>query len=167
MTLQAITTKTPAGEFHLVMEAGSKVVRASGFGPLEDLLMRLPKNLQHMSVKTLPHHPYQQKITAYFNGDAAALATIPTKQEGSDFHQSVWQAMSTIAHGKTASYKELAAKAGNQAAVRAAGTACGRNRLILLVPCHRVLKSDGTLGNYLYGHDIKRRLLATEGIVLQ
>ena len=76
---------------------------------------------------------------------------------------SIWDVISAVPYGKTISYKTLAKASGNPAAIRAAGTVCGLNRLILLIPCHRVLKSDGSIGSYLYGPKIKESLLRHEG----
>jgi methylated-DNA-[protein]-cysteine S-methyltransferase len=101
-------------------------------------------------------------VRAYYKGDAAALDAIPRSQDGSDFQKRVWQAIGAIPYGSTLSYKQLAASSGNPAAIRAAGTICGLNRLILLVPCHRILKSDGSIGSYLYGPAIKTSLLRHE-----
>lgn len=136
--------------------------RASGFGALADLIKRLPEELHHVVLEKDDDHSYKRSVERYFAGDSAALDTIPRFQTGTDFQKAVWNAMSQIPYGKTISYKELAETAGNPAAIRAAGTICGLNKLILLVPCHRVVKSDGSVGSYLYGTDIKRSLLEHE-----
>jgi len=70
--------------------------------------------------------------------------------------------MREIPAGQTWSYRDVAAKAGKPDAVRAAGTACGRNRVAPFVPCHRVVRSDGSLGGYGFGLDVKRWLLGHE-----
>lgn len=67
--------------------------------------------------------------------------------------------------GNTLTYKQLAENINNLDAVRAVGTACGLNLLLLLVPCHRILSSDGGLGGYVYGLDIKQKLLELEGVI--
>lgn len=166
-TLLLITVQTPLGEFHMIAEpdreAGNEIVRASGFGTADELAARLPENLRGLPLVATANHPHVALVNRYFNGELSALSAIPTTQTGSDFYQAVWRAMSDIKSGKTISYKELAANAGNPAAIRAAGTACGMNRLCLLVPCHRILKSDGSIGNYLYGPEIKEGLLKLEG----
>ncbi len=159
-----ISTNTPDGDLHLIVDE-KDTVRASGFGDAEDLQKRLPEELQGIALEQVDEHPYQQLVQAYYEGDVTALDKIPRSQEGTDFQEKVWQAISGIGYGKTMSYKELAEKSGNPAAIRAAGTICGLNRLILLVPCHRVLKSDGSIGSYLYGSAIKESLLAREGVV--
>ena len=74
----------------------------------------------------------------------------------------VWAALRAIPPGETRSYSEVAASIGRPQAVRAAGSACGDNVLAVLIPCHRVLRSDGTLGGYAWGLDRKQALLARE-----
>lgn len=161
--MYAVTATTPDGEFHLLLDE-REVVRASGFGSLAALRERLPLDLRRQPLQVLPDHDYLHQVATYYAGDAAALAAIPREQSGSAFQRRVWAAISDIPYGAVRPYKVLAAMAGKPAAIRAAGTACGQNRLILLVPCHRVVKSDGGLGNYLYGPAIKAALLAREGV---
>ncbi len=83
--------------------------------------------------------------------------------EGTEFQQSVWQAMRTIGTGKTLSYGEIARKIGRPAAVRAVGGACGANPIPLLIPCHRVLAAGGKIGGFTGGLKWKRHLLDREG----
>ncbi|UPG85244.1 methylated-DNA--[protein]-cysteine S-methyltransferase [Luteibacter aegosomatis] len=78
------------------------------------------------------------------------------------FQWRVWDALTRIPRGETLSYGELAAKLGVPKAARAVGRACGSNRLALLVPCHRIVREDGSLGGWRWGVDIKRQLLADE-----
>jgi methylated-DNA-[protein]-cysteine S-methyltransferase len=163
-SLQSITTSTPDGDFHMIIDQDD-IVRASGFGSIDDLATRLPDELRGITIEPVADHPYQSHITDYFNGDASALDRIAHGQTGTEFQQKVWQAISAIGHGKTLSYKQLADASGNPAAIRAAGTICGLNKLVLLVPCHRVLKSDGSIGSYLYGPTIKESLLRREGAI--
>lgn len=93
-------------------------------------------------------------------------ASLPTDVRGTAFQEAVWQALRAIPAGETRSYAELAAAVGQPGAVRAAGTACGSNPLAVVVPCHRVRRSDGGLGGYAYGAERKRRLLEREGDLL-
>ena len=88
--------------------------------------------------------------------------TLPIDVRGTAFQEAVWQALKTIPAGETRSYAELAALSGTPGAVRAAGTACGSNPLAVVVPCHRVRRSDGGLGGYAYGVERKRALLTRE-----
>ncbi len=89
-------------------------------------------------------------------------ADLPLDVRGTAFQEAVWQALRTIPLGETRTYSELAAIAGNPAAVRAAGSACGKNPVSIIVPCHRAQRIGGALGGYAYGLDRKRALLATE-----
>lgn len=161
MNMNAVTTPLLFGDFTLVID-GSGLVRLSGFGPLEALLGRLPADLQHVSVTQVASHPYQAYLRAYAAGDISALSAIPYVQDGTDFQQRIWQLLADIPAGSVVAYKELAERAGRPAAVRAVGTHCGRNRLPLLVPCHRVVRSGGDIGSYLYGTETKRMLLRHE-----
>lgn len=161
-TLRYITSETPDGAFHIIID-GDDVARASGFGSLIALQGRLPLEFRDVTLESVEDHPYEALVAAYYDGDKSALDKIPRHQEGSDFQEKVWQAISATPYGKSMSYKELADASGNPAAIRAAGTICGLNKLILLVPCHRILKSDGSVGSYLYGPEVKTSLLHHEG----
>ena len=83
---------------------------------------------------------------------------------GTPFQKSVWNAINNIPMGKVSSYQEIANQIGNPDAVRAIGTACGANPIPVIVPCHRVIKSNGDMGNYHYGSEMKRFLLKREGV---
>ena len=90
-------------------------------------------------------------------GRAARLHLI-----GAPFQLKVWEALLHIPSGHVTTYSDLAAAVGHPRAVRAVGTAVGRNPISLLIPCHRALRSDGTLGGYAWGLQRKRKLLAIE-----
>lgn len=89
-------------------------------------------------------------------------AEIPLDVRGTAFQEAVWQALSAIPPGETRSYAQIAASIGKPRAVRAVGSACGANPVAVLIPCHRALRSDGTLGGYAYGLAIKTALLKRE-----
>jgi len=91
------------------------------------------------------------------------FAHIPLDVKGTAFQEAVWRELRRIPAGETRSYAELAAAAGNPGAVRAAGSANGANNVAVLIPCHRVIRSDGSLGGYAYGLEVKRALLQREG----
>lgn len=103
----------------------------------------------------------QSWLAAYFAGRPLAI-DLPLAPQGTPFQRTVWQQIAGIPKGETISYAELARRSGNQAAVRAAGAATGRNPISLLIPCHRVVGSDGSLTGYAGGLERKRRLLALE-----
>jgi len=87
---------------------------------------------------------------------------IPLDVQGTAFQEAVWRELRRIPAGETRSYAQIAAAVGNPGAVRAAGSANGANNVAVLIPCHRVVRSDGSLGGYAYGTAIKRELLARE-----
>ncbi len=84
--------------------------------------------------------------------------------QGTPFQRAVWDELCQIPYGTTRSYAEIAANVGRPRAVRAVGTANGRNPLCLIIPCHRVITSAGTLGGYAGGTSVKSRLLKLEGV---
>lgn len=99
----------------------------------------------------------------YFEGDITAIDTLPVETTGTPFQRSVWQALRKIRRGTTISYAELARRIGNPRAVRAAGLANGQNPIGIVVPCHRVIGSNGTLTGYGGGLPRKKWLLEHEG----
>jgi AraC family transcriptional regulator of adaptative response/methylated-DNA-[protein]-cysteine methyltransferase len=94
--------------------------------------------------------------------DRDAPALPPLDVAATAFQWRVWDALTRIPRGETLSYGELAAALGVPKAARAIGRACGSNKLALLVPCHRIIREDGSLGGWRWGMDIKQQLLATE-----
>jgi methylated-DNA-[protein]-cysteine S-methyltransferase len=103
-------------------------------------------------------------LTGYFDGQLDALDTIPVELNGTDFQKKVWQALRRIPCGTTTSYAELARRVGSASAVRAVGAANGANPVAVIVPCHRVIGSDGSLIGYGGGLERKQWLLAHEGL---
>ncbi|PYQ07053.1 MAG: methylated-DNA--protein-cysteine methyltransferase [Acidobacteria bacterium] len=104
----------------------------------------------------------RRRLEAYLAGDLEALDAIAVDPGGTEFQAKVWAALRRIPPGRTVSYTELAAAVGSPAAVRAVGTANGQNPVPVVIPCHRVVRSDGTLGGYGGGLDRKRWLLDHE-----
>lgn len=101
------------------------------------------------------------QLGAYFAGRLREFS-LPLAPQGTPFQQRVWQELGRIPYGQTISYGELARRVGCRAA-RAVGQANGRNPLPIVIPCHRVIAADGTLGGYSGGTDVKRTLLELEG----
>lgn len=89
---------------------------------------------------------------------------IPIDVRGTAFQEAVWRQLRTIPPGETRTYAQIAAAIGHPGAVRAAGSANGANHVSVLIPCHRVIRTDGSLGGYAWGLAIKRELLAREGV---
>ena len=160
--LQASTLKTPVGTLYLISH--EQVLLAAGFKSLNDLIARLSEEDSVLEVRNVKEiAKISELISDYFDGDLNAINSIEVRQPGAKFSQNVWKSLRKIPAGKTWSYAELAKKSGSPDAVRAAGTACGNNLIAPIIPCHRVVKSGGALGNYGYGVQIKEWLLRHEG----
>ena len=113
------------------------------------------------AVAALPY-PVAEQLDAYFAGHLRSF-DLPLHPQGTAFQRKVWAALAEIPYGETISYLELARRIGNPSSVRAVGLANGRNPLPIVVPCHRVIGSNGALVGYAGGLPIKRALLALEG----
>lgn len=117
---------------------------------------------------TDPSHPVLQQalqqLTDYFNGKRTPFDVPLDLAGGTAFQQAVWQALLAIPLGTTASYGQISSRIGKPAAVRAVGAAVGRNPISIIVPCHRVMGSDGSLTGYAGGLGRKTALLALEGV---
>lgn len=105
------------------------------------------------------------QIRAYFNRELTTFS-IPLAPNGTLFQQSVWHTLTTIPFGITVSYKDVAERIGNHKACRAVGGAVGKNPIPIIIPCHRVIGSDGSLTGFSSGLDIKRYLLNLECVGL-
>jgi methylated-DNA-[protein]-cysteine S-methyltransferase len=99
----------------------------------------------------------------YFDGDLDVIDDLPVKTEGTPFQKSVWKALPRIRRGTTISYAELARRVGKPKAMRAVGLANGQNPISIVVPCHRVIGSNGSLTGYGGGLERKKWLLHHEG----
>lgn len=104
----------------------------------------------------------REQLEAYFAGRLRDF-DLPLAPRGTAFQRRVWQALQDIPYGETRSYSQLAAAVDSPLACRAVGRANGRNPLMIVIPCHRVIAADGGLGGYSGGLDIKRFLLRLEG----
>lgn len=103
-----------------------------------------------------------REVVASVDDPSRASGHLPLDVRGTAFQEAVWRALRAIPPGETRTYTQIAAAAGRPKAVRAAGSACGDNNLAVLIPCHRVLRGDGSLGGYAYGLERKRALLERE-----
>lgn len=103
------------------------------------------------------------ELRRYWHGEIDAAFLVPLDLQGTPFQRAVWHALLEIPRGRTSTYAAVAARAGAAHAVRAAAGAIARNPLSIIVPCHRVLGSDGALTGYAGGLERKRALLALEG----
>lgn len=102
-------------------------------------------------------------LVSYFAGDAAALTRVPIRLDGTEFEEKVWRALLRIPAGTTCTYKDIALELGGRRYSHAVGNAVGRNRIAVVVPCHRVIGSDGGMTGYAWGLGRKEWLLAHEG----
>lgn len=181
----ALTRATPDGPFTLV--AGALGVLASGWtDDLDELLPLIHESLRpmHDDVRVLEPAEVAAAVSggtiedsgsaerlalealaaleAYYGGDVAAPGRVPTVQKSGSFREHAWEVLRGIAPGEALTYAEFAARAGNPDAARAAASACAMNAAALFVPCHRVMRTDGSLGGFRYGLAVKERLLARE-----
>jgi len=156
------TLKTPVGPLSLISR--EHILIAAGFTSQDELLCSISKQDRQLESKKVSQIPIiSDLVSDYFDGDLRALDGIKVDQEGEKFSQSAWRVMRKISPGRTLTYADLAKRAGSEDAVRAAGSACARNLIALVVPCHRIVKTGGALGNYAYGLKYKQWLLSHEG----
>jgi methylated-DNA-[protein]-cysteine S-methyltransferase len=154
---------TPAGPLS-VLAHGEALVGAGFTGDPRELHARLHRSLRQLPL-TAAELPWLVKpLRDYFDGDLAALDGLPVHQPATGSRERLWAQMRAVRPGTTISYADLATRAGlPPTAARAAGAACAANLIAPVVPCHRVLRGDGSLGGYYYGLGRKRWLLRHEG----
>ncbi|MEU4640227.1 methylated-DNA--[protein]-cysteine S-methyltransferase [Micromonospora sp. NPDC023814] len=154
---------TPAGPFSIVAGPDG-AVRAAGFtGEPEHLLPLVHPTLRAPLRRRVDLGPVTAAVAAYLDGELTAIDTVPVQQHtGGVFMAHAWQVLREVKPGDPVTYTGFAGLAGRPAAVRAAAAACARNAVALFVPCHRVLRTDGTLGGYRWGLDVKKWLLGHE-----
>lgn len=157
------TVEIAGHPFAVLIDAADGAVVAGGFCAVDDLVARLEPAERGPLAAAPADHPVLETLRAYAAGRVGALDEVPVRQPAPPFRRDVQAAMRRIAPGTTLTYTQLAAEAGRPTAVRAAGSGCATNRIALIVPCHRVLRTDGSLGGYAYGLDVKRALLRHEG----
>ena len=109
-----------------------------------------------------PMRPYRTELEEYLAGQRFEF-TFPLDLRGTDFHVACWRALLAIPYGETRTYAAIARAVGKPKAFRAVGVANHRNPIAIVVPCHRVIASDGTLCGYGGGLEVKRKLLELEG----
>lgn len=142
------------GKLFLVLNRDDKVVLSSFRQPSGEFVQ-------------LDHHHYLDLVQQYFAGETEALDQIGIQLRVSNFQRSVLQAMRQVKFGQTVSYSELAQRAGFPKAVRAVASTCRRNPLPLIIPCHRVIRHDGQIGQYAFGAELKQQLLTFEAQIIK
>lgn len=167
LTAQAIM-ETPVGLAFLFFSA--KGLERLAFGGTKDLKEGVAmgatpetESLPEGVLKTW-HDQVAQALDDYFAGKPVSFEALALDLQGSPFQLRVWQELQKIPAGATVSYQELAKRIGQPRASRAVGQACGANPVPLIIPCHRVIASDGSLGGYSSGLERKRWLLNHEGV---
>jgi methylated-DNA-[protein]-cysteine S-methyltransferase len=150
---------TAAGPFTVI--ADDDGVLASGWtSTVDDLLALVPPMPRPQPRADLGD--VTKAVLAYHDGDLTAVDGIPVRHYGGPFLTEAWKVLRDVPAGEPVSYTELAARTGRPAAVRAAAQACARNAAALFVPCHRVIRNDGSLGGFRWGLGVKRWLLDHE-----
>jgi methylated-DNA-[protein]-cysteine S-methyltransferase len=163
MTATFSTQLTPIGPFTSVL-AGDGAVLAAGWTADVDQLLPLI----HPSLRPTAPSPVRDagEVTAsvrrYYAGELDAIDAVAVRQYSGEFLCHAWAVLRAVPAGAAITYTEYAAKAGRPLAVRAAASACARNAVALFVPCHRVLRLDGSLGGFRWGLPVKRWLLDHE-----
>jgi methylated-DNA-[protein]-cysteine S-methyltransferase len=157
------TLDTPVGTL-LLAATGQGLVRVAFASEDHDLVLRQLADRVSPRVLRAPARldAAARELDEYFAGRRSRFDLPLDFQLSRGFRRAVLSHLTEIGYGTTASYAAVAAAAGNPRAVRAAATACATNPLPLVVPCHRVVRSDGTIGGYAGGVDVKKALLALE-----
>ena len=160
MALLATTFESPIGNLNLI--ADGSILLAANLSNLKAAKASLAAEYDDFKIESVKKIPIiTELLNDYFDGDINAINGIKVNQPGGAFSQSAWKVMRKVKG--TISYSQLAERSGSPAAVRAAGSACAKNAIVLVVPCHRIVKTGGSLGNYAYGLNKKEWLLRHEG----
>jgi methylated-DNA-[protein]-cysteine S-methyltransferase len=171
MDLHTTTVPTPVGPFTLLVDGDG--VCAAGFTSRPETLQRRLDPRRRAALLRPAGDPggAAGRMLAYLEGETGALDELVVAQPGDPAQQAAWRALRTVPAGRTISYKQLGAMAGladpatDPLGAQAAGAACAGNHVAVIVPCHRVLRSDGRLGGYGWGVHRKSWLLDHEAAV--
>lgn len=158
-TFQTITT--PDGPFTVVASDTGPVIASGWTASVADTLARIrpahrPTDVAEGTVDAA------SAVEAFYAGDVHAVENVEVELHGTDGQLAGWSALRGIEPGQPLNYAQFAQALGSPTAVRAAASICARNPVALFVPCHRVLRSDGSLGGFAWGLDIKQSLLDRE-----
>ena len=166
-TVEYTVFESPLGP--LTIFAGSGLLMGVEFGDSRADFEELPPRLRR-SDRIQPHSDPAGAVSAlraYFAGNLQALDTLDVDPIGTPFQLRVWTALRSVPAGRTASYTDIARAIGAPTATRAVGAANGANPIAIVVPCHRIIGSGGSLVGYGGGLDRKRWLLEHEGVLLR
>ncbi len=164
MILYSSTLQSPIGSLTYFYGEDKKVYAVFFDTQKKYLEKYLAKHFGECSTKSITRGMYDQDFKQYFKNPKHSLQHIPVTVMGTKKQIDTWNSVGKIKGGQIASYKEIAKKIGNEKAVRSIGTAIGANPVCLIIPCHRVLTSNGSLGGYSGGVDKKAWLLKHEMI---
>ena len=156
------TLDTPIGPFTAIVDEDGAVIASGWTASLDELFPQIHPTLRPTELAEGDLGAIGDAIVRYHDGEVSAVDDVPVKQRSGEFLEHAWEVLRTIPAGAPVTYTEYAAKSGRPAAVRAAASACARNAAALFVPCHRVLRTDGTLGGFRWGLEAKRWLLDHE-----
>jgi methylated-DNA-[protein]-cysteine S-methyltransferase len=156
------TLDTPIGPFTAVVDADGAVLASGWTAALDDLLPLIHPTLRPTELTEGDLGTVGEAIARYHAGELSAIDDVPVRQRSGEFLEHAWDVLRTVPAGAAITYTEYAAKSGRPAAVRGAASACARNAAALFVPCHRVIRTDGTLGGFRWGLETKQRLLEHE-----
>ncbi|MFJ4224377.1 methylated-DNA--[protein]-cysteine S-methyltransferase [Microbacterium sp. NPDC089695] len=159
------TIDTPDGAFTMLVDERQRVLASGWTADAEAILGRLAVSNRPDAVRE-GESDAAAAVAAYYGGDLTAIDTVVVAQSGTSLQRAGWDALREIEPGTPLTYSSFAERLGNPRAVRAAASICARNAPALFVPCHRVLRSDGTLGGFAWGLDVKESLLARESTSL-
>jgi len=160
-TLQII--ETPDGPFAILADSDGKVLVSGWTDDPAAVLARLRPE-RHPDEIVDGDTAAADAVRAYYDGDLGAIDTVEVRQFGTPLQRAGWDALRRITPGHPLTYTGFATALGSPTAVRAAASVCARNAPALFVPCHRVLRGDGTMGGFAWGTEVKRRLLAREAV---
>lgn len=163
MTACIQTIDTPDGPFTIVADGRERVLASGWTADADAAIARIHPRLRPESVREAETDA-AASVLAFYSGNITAIDEVAVAQQGTEMQLAGWAALRRIVPGHPLSYSEFAATLGQPSAVRAAASICARNAPALFVPCHRVLRSDGSLGGFAWGLDVKRRLLAREAV---
>ncbi|GAB3603956.1 methylated-DNA--[protein]-cysteine S-methyltransferase [Microbacterium aureliae] len=161
MTATLQTVDTPDGAFTILADDAGRVLASGWTADAEAILARLQPARRPVDVREGVTDA-ASAVAAYYAGDLAAIDDVEVSQSGTPMQRAGWDALRRIALGRPLTYTELAAELGQPRAVRAAASVCARNAPALFVPCHRVLRADGSLGGFAWGTAVKHSLLERE-----
>jgi methylated-DNA-[protein]-cysteine S-methyltransferase len=153
---------TPDGPFGVIGDPDGVVLASGWTDSAEALLARLRPEARPAALDPGWGTGVREAVEAYYAGDLGAIDRVEVVQGGGPFRVEAWRALRRIGAGSPLTYTQFAAAAGRPSAVRAAASACATNAVALFVPCHRVLRTDGSLGGFAWGTGVKRSLLERE-----